>query len=437
VTDALPPGWTLAPLGQVAELQLGKMLDKARNTSGTELPYLRNINVRWGEITTEKLATMRFSDAEAKKFAITDGDVLVCEGGEPGRAAIWSGGPTSIKFQKAIHRVRPGAKLTSNWISLFLRHAAATGALFGHFTGTTIQHLPGQALAAIPLPLPPLAEQRRIVARIEALFARTRRARMDLERIAFLSRRHRDRVLATAFDGEWPEVPVSTIAIAMFDGPFGSNLKSNDYTDEGTRVVRLENIGHLRFIESKRTYISNEKGATLSRHRLQPRDLLFSSFVDKEVRVCLFPEDLDEDAINKADCFCVRCDEAKCDPKFLAMRLASPVTYEQVREAVHGATRPRIGMSDLKTYRIPLPPLADQQTIVARIQVAHAAAERAAHDADRALTLLGHLERSILTRAFRGELVPQNPADAPSTGTQGLLRPSTTEPRRRHLSRTP
>ncbi len=437
MSDELPPGWSTAPLGYVADLQLGKMLDKAKNLAGEPLPYLRNVNVRWGSFDLGDLLTMRFTKTEAEKFLIRDGDLLVCEGGEPGRCAVWRGGPTQIRFQKALHRVRPHRALLPDWVALFLRHSAETGSLDDHFTGTTIKHLPGQALAALTIPLPPVAEQRRIVERIEALFARTGRARTDLLRIAPLAKLYRDRILAESFEDDWPESTIADLADTTFDGPFGSNLKSSDYTSEGTRVVRLENIGHLRFIGDKETFISPEKGEALARHTLLTDDVLFSSFVDKEVRVCRLPPSLSGAAINKADCFCIRVDREKALPAFVEKRLASPSTYEDMRDAVHGATRPRIGLSDLRSYRVGVPDLDAQTAIVAAIDTAHASSEVAEREATRALALLDHLEQSILTRAFRGNLVPQDPTDEPAATLLERIRhgqetgSGTTAPKRR------
>ena len=80
-----------APLGDVADVQLGKMLDKKR-TAGTSLPYLRNANVRWGHIDVSDLLEMPFKNSELERYAVRSGDVMICEGGEPGRAAVWTGG---------------------------------------------------------------------------------------------------------------------------------------------------------------------------------------------------------------------------------------------------------------------------------------------------------------------------------------------------------
>jgi type I restriction enzyme, S subunit len=289
------------------------------------------------------------------------------------------------------------------------------------------QRVPADYLKEHLIPLPPLPEQRRIVAKVDGLTARTARARKELDRIPTLIARYKQRLLALAADGlltriwreenggrTWQATTVEKLAETTFDGPFGSNLKSADYVDNGVRVVRLENIGSLRFIREKETYISEAKFKSLQRHELKPDDVLFSSFIAEEIRVCLLPDDLDTIAINKADCFCVRVDRNICLPKFLAYRLASPTCYEVLKEAVHGATRPRISLGHLKQFEIELPPLEEQAEIVRRIESAFGWLDRMAADHAAAARLLPKLDAAILGKAFRGELVPQDPDNEPA-----------------------
>lgn len=275
--------------------------------------------------------------------------------------------------------------------------------------------------------LPPLAEQRRIVAKVDVLTAHTARVRKELDRIPALITRYKQRLLALAADGamtskwrdengvgEWLPTTVGDTAEATFDGPFGSNLKSADYVANGVRVVRLENIGSLRFIREKEAYVAKPKFKSLLRHELKPDDVLFSSFIAEEIRVCLLPGDLETIAINKADCFCVRVNRRLCLPKFLAFRLASPTCYEVLKEAVHGATRPRISLTQLKRLEIELPSLKEQAEIVRRIESAFGWLDRMAADHAVAARLIAKLDAAILNKAFRGDLVPQDPNDEPA-----------------------
>jgi type I restriction enzyme S subunit len=162
----LPEGWTWCRLDSVAEMCLGKMLDEAKN-KGTLQPYLRNVSVRWGSFDLEDLKQMRFTEEEDERYSVKKGDLVICEGGEPGRAAIWES-ETPIKIQKALHRVRIKSKgLLNRFLFYSLRHDALGHYLSTYFTGTGIQHFTGAALARYTFPLPPLAEQAEIVAEIE------------------------------------------------------------------------------------------------------------------------------------------------------------------------------------------------------------------------------------------------------------------------------
>jgi len=197
----------------------------------------------------------------------------------------------------------------------------------------------------------------------------------------------------------------------MFDGPFGSALKTSDYTAEGFRVARLENIGHLRFRGELSSFVSEEKFLSLSRHVLKADDVLFSSFVDKQTRVCLVPGELDGRMINKADCFCVRPRSDGYDPRLLAYRLAAPASYAAFSDSVRGVTRPRIGLKDLAGYEIEVPPLAEQWRIVAKLDALTARTTRARADLDRIPALVARYKQAVLAKAFRGELLGPEPRD--------------------------
>lgn len=98
--------WERRPLGAVADLCLGKMLDQKKNR-GEPLPYLANVNVRWGEFVLDNLRTMRFEPKEFERYGLKFGDIVMCEGGEPGRCAIWKNQTSQMMIQKALHRIRP------------------------------------------------------------------------------------------------------------------------------------------------------------------------------------------------------------------------------------------------------------------------------------------------------------------------------------------
>ena len=136
------------------------------------VPYLRNVNVQWGRIDIGDVLMVDLSDIERERFALKSGDLLVCEGGEIGRCAIWNGRTGYMAYQKALHRVRSRGDVDLRWLRYLLEHYNSTGALAERATGSTILHLPQQQLRQLPVPLPPLEEQRRIVETLEAHLSR-------------------------------------------------------------------------------------------------------------------------------------------------------------------------------------------------------------------------------------------------------------------------
>lgn len=163
----IPESWKWVHLNQVAITSLGKTLDKVKNT-GTMRPYLCSINVYWSGIDLCKVKEARLEDSELEKYRLKKGDLLVCEGGDVGRSAIWDF-DGEMYYQNALHRVRFYGDIVPQFYKHLLECYKGMGIIDSYSKGVTIKHLVQNSLCSMWLPLPPLAEQKRIVAKIEEL----------------------------------------------------------------------------------------------------------------------------------------------------------------------------------------------------------------------------------------------------------------------------
>ncbi len=162
----VPGHWVTVPLNYRYEVLLGKMLDEKRITGMHLAPYLRNADVQWDRINTEDLPQMDFSGDDIDRYGLEVGDLLVCEGGEVGRAAIWTGALDECYYQKALHRLRQRqADHDVPRFQFYLLNSAATLGVFTAGEGkSTIAHLTAEALRRYRFAYPPHNEQTEIVA---------------------------------------------------------------------------------------------------------------------------------------------------------------------------------------------------------------------------------------------------------------------------------
>jgi type I restriction enzyme S subunit len=316
-----------------------------------------------------------------------------------------------------------------------------------------------QEFREVELKLPPIQEQKRIVEKIEELFSVLEAGVVSLRNIENQLKAYRRSVLKWAFEGKltetwrsrceragslarvqlltgqkkkknsagatpneglpgtkvcgvtgWLQVRLIDVVETIFDGPFGSHLKTEDYCATGVRVIRLENIQHLNFDESKKTFISEHKYEGLKKHTVSGGDIIFSSFVNEEVRCCILPS-LESAAIAKADCFCIRIGSNPINKQWLCYFLCSSDTYQQLSHQIHGFTRPRVNTSQIKVLSVPLCSEAEQVEIVREIEKRLAECDQLEALIQMELIRAEALRQSILKRAFSGRLVPQNTAD--------------------------
>ncbi|OAL78247.1 restriction endonuclease subunit S [Acinetobacter sp. SFA] len=200
--SGVPINWDVDIYPHLVKSRLGKMLDKQKN-EGKPTKYLGNINVRWASFDLENIQEILVSEKEQIELAVQVGDVLICEGGEPGRCAIWKSDYNEpIIFQKALHRARVSDRLLPEWLVFNLKNDADRNTLDQLFTGTTIKHLTGAALKSYPLRVPPINEQKEILNRVNSLFFKADvfedQVKSALDRVNNLAQS----ILAKAFRGE-------------------------------------------------------------------------------------------------------------------------------------------------------------------------------------------------------------------------------------------
>ena len=256
-------------------------------------------------------------------------------------------------------------------------------------------------VANITVPLPPLPEQRRIAGILDQADALRTKKR---ETLAWLDSLAHSIFLdmfgnpATNPKG-WPLKPLGELATKFSDGPFGSNLKTSHYTEDGIRVIRLQNIGVGAFLDTDKAFISKQHFATLKKHECLPGDVIAGTMGDPNLRACVQPEWLPI-ALNKADCVQIRPDTRVCNSDYVCALLNEPDTETMAHQLILGQTQLRISMGRLRELNVPVPPINVQTSFSERLREL----QGLGHDADRSVAYLDSLFASLQHRAFQGEL---------------------------------
>ena len=482
MSEELPRGWVAVQLKDVVSFNPKHDKSVSPQTLVSFVP-MAAINEETGSIMGHTERPLAEVSRGYTHFA--DGDVLfakITPCMENGKAAIARGltngrGCGSTEF----FVLRPNGAFVPEYLWHFVRQAAFREEARQVMSGAVgQQRVPLSFLQDYALPLPPLAEQRRIVARIEALFARTRQARTDLLRIAPLAARHRLALLRAALRGEltadWRtrargvEPAASLIARTPAPAQPRGGREATDEVIPGVaalsvnhpqtepppgwawvpllRIARQEtghtpsrNVGaywngdipwigirdaaahHGGVIQDTAQHVT-QAGLDNSSARLLPAQTVCLSRTASVGYVVVMGRPM----ATSQDFVTWTCSPALL-PDFLKYALLAE--GDDIRRFGKGSTHTTIYFPEIRALHICLPPLAEQREVVRILDQALPATGTAGHDAARALTLLDHLERSILARAFRGELVPQDQNDEPANALLARLRADATAPVRR------
>ena len=413
-SNNIPKHWQLKKLGEVCQFIGGGTPSKK------VISYWKG-NIPWASIKDIKgtflTKTTDFISEEGVKNSATNiaspGELIIATRINPGRVIL-------SKIKTAINQdlkiARPKLHTDVSFLLYLFQNLERN--IIKVSSGTTVLGINLNLLNEIKIPIPPFPEQQAIVSKIEELFSELDNGIAQLKTAQQQLKVYRQSLLKWAFEGKltnkhlkegelpkgWKNVELKGIVERISDGPFGSNLKSIDYVNEGVRVIRLENIGEMEFRNEYKTFVTQEKYETIKRYTVGKGDIIFSSFISESIRSVILPDYI-ESAINKADCFLVRVSEATVSKKYLAYYFSTKAMQNQLVNQIHGATRPRINTTQLKASKIPFAPLKEQQLIVSELESKLTVCDKIEETISQSLQQAETLRQSILKKAFEGKLV--------------------------------
>ena len=394
-------GWRMVKLGEVCESRLGKTLNSLTDV-GKPYNYLCSVNIQWDKIDLSVLKTTLFTNDEIEKYRIQKGDLLVCEGGEAGRSAIWEN-EEPILYQNALHRIRfKNGVMIPRFCLHYLRKIKNDGTIDKDFArGATIKHLVTKSLYSIPIPLPPLEEQHRIVSILDASFEKIDALKKNAEENLKNAKALFQQVLAQELKPKegWVEKKLGEIA-DFVRGPFGGSLTKSIFKESGYAVYEQQHAIHHHV--NIRYFIDENKFDEMKRFEVKPGDLIMScSGTIGEVYI--IPLDAPVGVINQA--LLKLSVSSQLDRCYFKSWLESPIFKEIILKYSKGAAIPNVpGVKILKDINIVLPPLEEQHRIVRTLDTLSEKCRRLEQVAQQTIRECDALKQSILRQAFSGEL---------------------------------
>jgi type I restriction enzyme S subunit len=386
-------GWQTKKVSEIAKHSLGKMLDKAKN-KGEPQPYLRNLNVRWFDFDLSDVLEMPFLPTEVEKYTAVKGDVLICEGGYPGRAAIWEK-DEPIYFQKALHRVRFHEPERNRWFLYYLLSKDLDGTLKNHFNGAGIQHFTGEALAQFEVPLPPLAEQQRIVGLLdeafEGLATAKANAEKNLQNARALFESHLQSVFTQRGPG-WLETTLGEVIEIVGGSQPPKSVFSKTKKADNIRLIQIRDYKSDKHV----VFIPRDQ----ARRFCNADDVMIGRYGPPLFQILRGIEGAYNVALMKAV-----PDEAKLSRDFLFYFLKhSAILQYVIYHSSRAAGQIGVTKETLEPYPIALPSLEEQEKVVETIQELETETQRLARLYERKHAALEALKKSLLHQAFTGEL---------------------------------
>ena len=400
--------WTWRPLGELFEIGAGKTMSASARNGADKTPFLRTSNVLWDEIDLSSVDEMAIPKHELPSKLLRQGDLLVCEGGKVGRAAIWNGEVEIMAFQNHLHRLRPVVEeIEPRFYVYFLQSAFTQLGLFeGAANKTTIPNLSRNRLAGFIVPQPTLNEQRTTV----TVLGRVREGRKTNDQSITLGQELKRAAMRELFThglrGEvQKETEIGPVPESWEVSPLGALCERTDTVDprrEGNRIIEYVDVSAVSreflTIEATTRWTLREAPGR-ARKRILEGDVIFATVRPTLLRAAYVPAALNDQVCSTAFCVLRRNSERVID-KFLYYLVQRAQFILQLAGIEHGASYPAVTDRIVKEQLVPVPSLEDQCQIVAILD----AIDRKIGLHRKKRTVLDDLFKALLHKLMTGEI---------------------------------
>ncbi|MEZ9572040.1 restriction endonuclease subunit S [Vibrio sp. 10N.261.55.F4] len=438
----LPKGWIEITIGDVLQPQSdGKLLHQGWSPKcHTEAADSDD----WGVLKTTAIQDGFFLEEHNKKLPedkqprerieVNAGDLLMTNAGPRARCGITTlvqDVRPKLMLSGKMYRMRFNQNyIYPRFIEACLRSEKVRAEIDARKTGMSESglNLTQARFLTVPFRLAPLNEQIRIANKLDSILAKVDKAQARLDKIPAILKRFRQSVLAAATSGEltkewrgemgleWEANCFTVEQIAKKEkyslgiGPFGSNLKVADYRDEGHPLVFVREIRARQFGGAGTKFVDHNKFSELVAHRAKPGNILITKMGDPPGDVAMYSDDLPE-AVITSDCIKLDVNEELASKQYVFFYMQSEHFQLQMRAITAGVAQQKVNLKNFKTLGLLMPSLEEQTQIISRIITLVASADKVEKQYLDAKARLDRLTQSILAKAFRGELVPQDPSD--------------------------
>jgi type I restriction enzyme S subunit len=418
----IPENWLWTRLGEISlDPQYGWTTSAA---SVGDVRLLRTTDITSGQIDWSSVPYCKEIPADLEKYLIREGDIVISRAGSVGFSYLIKN-PEKAVFASYLIRFKP--LVVQEYLAHFLKSQTYWDAISESSSGIAVPNVNASKLKQISIPVAPLPEQQRIAEKLESLLGKIKEAKALLDEIPEILQNFRQSVLAATTTGklteawreqngqseEWQRKRIEHLTTKVGSGatPWGGEAA---YKTEGVPFIRSMNVIFFGFKREGLAFLSSEQAYNLRNVEVRSRDVLLNITGASIGRVTTVPPALDGARVNQH--VCIIRPKAELLPEFLCWFLSAPDMQQVIGVENYGVTRQALTKQQILDFEVPVPPLSEQHEIVRRVESLFSKADDLEAQYKAAMELIESLPEIILSKAFRGELVPQDPNDEPAFG---------------------